>query len=152
MKHQLKTYGGDTILLTDNQYQAIVEQYDRGATEFVVGLQRIPRSSISFLGFADGAAETMRVEEQNYKMTLSPEEAKRLKEKQYEEACRVGARKEAIMLEGAKERVWKSVGSLEPVMVELPERETMAIGMTAEESESGKAEYWIDENGQKMYS
>lgn len=152
MKHQLKTYGGDTILLTDNQYQAIVEQYDRGATEFVVGSQRIPRSSISFLGFADGAAETMRVEEQNYKMTLSPDEAKRLKEKQYQDACMLNGQQVKRIMESTKTRVWKTISGEEAVKVELPERETRAIGMTNEESERGAAEYWIDENGQKMYS
>lgn len=152
MKHQLKTYGGDTILLTDNQFQAIVEQYDNGATEFVVGSQRIPRSSISFLGFADGAAEAMRVEDQNYIRTLSSEQAKQLKDKQYRDACMSNGRQVKQIMETTKTRVWKTISGGEATRVELPETERRSIGMTAEESERGAAEYYLDENGEKMYS
>lgn len=146
----MKTYGGDTILLSDNQYQAIVEQYDNGATEFLVGSQRIPRSSISFLGFTDGAAETMRVEEQNYTRTLSADETKALKEARYKEACRVGEGARIKMLESAKERVWKGIGMAD-ISVKIEEEE-IALPMSAEESENGDAEYYLDENGEKMYS
>jgi len=148
----MSLYNGESILLEDDQYARVLAGWDAGGEEFSINDRRIPKKAISYLGFTKEAAEEMRIDDQNYKMTLSAEELKLLKEKQYEEACRVGARKEAAMLEGAKERVWKSIGNLGSVSVELPERETKAIGMTAEESENGKAEYWVDENGQKMYS
>lgn len=151
MKYQLSTYGGRNIILEEKQYRQIVELYDSGATEFVIGEQRIPRSSISFLGFTADAAEEMRIDESNYIRKLSPEETKRLKEKRYEDACRMGAGREVKSLESAKERVWKSISAPE-IRVTLPETEQKALGMTSEESEQGKAEYWIDENGQRMYS
>lgn len=151
MIHQLKTYGGDTVLLTEKQYQAIIEQYDNGATEFLVGSQRIPRSSISFLGFTDGAAESMRVEEQNYIRTLSSEESKALQEARYKEACRLGARREISMIDSAKEKVWKSIGNPDVIAV-IGKEDGRSLPMSAEESENGDAEYYLDGSGNKMFS
>lgn len=151
MIHQLKTYGGDTVLLSEKQYQSIIEQYDNGATEFVVGSHRIPRGSISFLGFTDGAAESMRVEEQNYIRTLSSVESKALQEARYKEACRLGARREISMIDSAKERVWKSIGNPDVIAV-IGKEDGISLPMSSEESENGDAEYYLDGSGNKMFS
>lgn len=139
------------MLLSEKQYQAIIEQYDNGATEFVVGSQRIPRSSISFLGFTDGAAESMRVEEQNYIRTLSSVESKALQEARYKEACRVVLRKDTAMLGAAKERLWKSLGSPD-LVVSIEKEDGISLPMSSEESENGDAEYYLDGSGNKMFS
>lgn len=150
MKYQLKTFNGDTLLLSDNQYEAIVNLYDQGATEFKIGGQRIPRSSISFIGFTDGATEVMRAEDQNFMRSLPIEEAKKIMEKRFEEARQLANKKELRQLESAKERVWKGLGG-STLAVEIKSDEQPALAMSNEESMDGNAEYWVDKDGIKHY-
>ena len=151
MKYQLKTFGGDTLLLSDNQYKAIVNLYDQGATEFKIGDQRIPRSSISFLGFTDGATEAIRAEDQNYMRSLPNEEAKQLREKRFEEARLLASKKETKQLEAAKERVWKGLGG-QTLAVEIKSETTAALPISNEEEENGEPMYYLNEFGEKQYS
>lgn len=155
MKYQLKTYGGDTILLTDNQYQAIVSSYDNGATEFPIGSQRIPRSSIAYIGYADGATEQIRQERTAHYQTLSYEEQKALKAQELKLASIAASKKKQAMIEAGREdrvRTWKSITGKQ-IAVDMPEREVLpARGMSNEEEASGDKMYYLNEYGEKMYS
>ena len=152
MKYQMSLYGGEKILLENDQYSKILMGWDSGAEEFAVGDRRIPRKAVSYLGFTDGATEEMRTEDTQYIMSLPAREAKQLKEQRYRDACQIGAAKAKIMLEGAKGRVWKSISGAEAMKIEIPEIERLSQGMTVEESERGSAEYYLSESGEKMYS
>ncbi len=148
----MSLYNGESILLEDDQYARVLAGWDAGGEEFSINDRRVPRKAISYLGFTKEASEEMRIEEQNYLMTLPDEEAKQLKEKRYRDACQINEKQVRQIMETTKTRVWKSISGAEAMKVALPERETQSLEMSAEESERGAAEYWVDENGQKMYS
>lgn len=155
MKYQLSTFGGENILLGDDKYIRILKAWDDGMDEFCIGEQRIPRKAVSFLGFTKEAAEQIRIDESEYERSLPLEEQKRLQETKYKNAIIAASKKNNDVLESGRnsyERRWKSVGK-EDVPVIVEERtDDVFPKMTAEEDEGGSAMYWVDKNGQKMYS
>ena len=154
MKYQITLFSGEAILLTDEQYAVIRDAWDKGVQEFYVGGQRISRKGIASIGYTSGAILQKKVEETAHFHSLSYEEQKALKDKQFQMAKMAAGKKKVQMIQaGAEEheRVWKSIGGKE-IKVLMDERKEVATGMTAEESERGDAEYWVNENGEKMYS
>lgn len=150
MKYQIQTYGGETILLTDEQYRSVVQAYDAKIEELRIGEQRIPRKAISFIGFTPGASEEMRVEEHEYLKTLSSAESKQLQEARFNRAVEAKKDRSTIMIETVKERVWKGIGGQRiPVLIE--HQEDLSRRMTDEEEQRGDAMYWTDSDGIKHY-
>ena len=154
MKYQISLFGGENILLEDSQYFNILNGWDAGGEEFTVGDQRIPRKAVSYLGFTKEAAEQFRIDESEYERSLPPEEQKKLREMKYEHALRASYKKNNAVIESGRnsyERRWKSIGKPD-VTVTIEKEEELALPMSAEESEAGDAEYWVDELGTKHYS
>lgn len=150
MKYKIALFGGDAVLLDDTQYQNILRLWDSGMEEFVINGRRISRKAIAMIGFTENAADEMRVEEQNYERTLGPEETEKLREAKYQQARLASSKKNTLMLEGVKERVWKGLDR-QAITVALPNKERRSLPMSATEDERGDAMYWVDEDGIKHY-
>ncbi len=153
MKYQVSLYGGENILLDDSQYSRVLGAWDAGADEFSIGDRRIPRKAISYLGFTKESAEQFRIDESEYERSLPPEEQKKLREKKYEYAMRAVSRKNTETIESGRnsyERRWKSIGAPD-VVVAIDKGEDVALPMSAEESENGDVEYWVDDDGIKHF-
>lgn len=154
MKYQLSTFGGENILLEDNQYFKILQGWDAGGEEFAVGDRRVPRKAVSYLGFTKEAAEQFRIEESEYERSLPPAEAKKLREQKREFAMRSAQQRNYQVIESGRqsyERRWKSLGAPD-IVVEVEKEVLPASSMSAEESERGAAEYYLNEAGERMYS
>lgn len=154
MKYQISLYGGENILLEDDQYFHILKGWDNGADEFAVGDRRIPRKAVSYLGFTKESAEQFRIDESEYERNLPLEEQKKLREMKYAYALKAVSKKNSAIIESGRnsfERRWKSIGSPD-IVVSIEKEPVRALPMSEEESESGAPEYWINEFGQKMYS
>lgn len=152
MKYKISLFSGESILLEDEKYHRVLAAWDAGAEEFNINGTRVNRKSIATIGYTSEAAEEMRIEDQNYVRTLPDEQAKQLKEKRYHDACYLNTNQVKKIMETTKIRVWKTVTGAEAMKVEIPETKQTQIAMSNEESERGAAEYWIDANGEKMYS
>ena len=150
MKYQISLFSGETILLDDEKYHRVLAAWDAGADEFNIEGRRINRKGIASIGYTAGATEKMRIEEQDFIRTLSPEDAKKLSEIRYKEACNVNRSRTSKLLESAKERVWKGLGG-STLAVEIKSDEQPALSMSNEESMDGNAEYWVDKDGVKHY-
>lgn len=150
MKYQISLFSGETILLDDEKYKRVVAAWDAGADEFNIEGRRISRKGIASIGYTAGATEKMRIEEQDFIRTLSPEDAKKLSEMRYKEACKLNRSQTTQLMETTKERVWKGLGG-STLSVEIKSEEKPALAMSNDESMDGNAEYWVDKDGIKHY-
>lgn len=154
MKYQCTTYGSENILLEDEQYFKLLSAWDAGADEFRIGDRRVPRKAIAYLGFTKESAEQFRIEESEYERSLPPSEAKKLREMKYQYALKAVSKKNNAIIESGRtsyERRWKSLGSPD-IAVNIEKEPVRSLPMSAEESEAGMSEFYLDEFGQKMYS
>lgn len=151
-KYQIKTFGGDSILLTDNQYKFVLEAYDRGDEELVINSQRVPRKAISFLGFTQSASEEQRMEEQEYFRSLSGEEQKQLKEDKFQYALSQARKNKVQKIEAGEKstKTWLGIGG-QVVKVEIEPREIDIKQMSEAEEIRGDKMYWVDEDGIKHF-
>jgi len=154
MKYQISLYGGDNILLEDEQYFKILKGWDAGGEEFAIGDRRVPRKAIAYLGFTKEAAEQFRIEESEYERRLPPTESKKLRAMKYQYALKAVSKKNNAIIESGRtsyERRWKSLGSPD-ISVNIEKEPVRSLPMSVEESEAGMSEFYLDEFGQKMFS
>jgi hypothetical protein len=111
MKYTVRTYGGESILLSDDQYFRVVQAWDSGAEEFNINDQRIPRKAISYIGYTEGALDEIKNEENAYMMSLTDEERRAIREAQYQKAREQVASGKSKIIDAGKERVWKRLGN-----------------------------------------
>lgn len=114
---------GQHLTITEEEFYEVKKNILAGAKHIHVQNTLISTDGISRVSSHEGTAEMIRREEGNFMIGL-PHDSKLLAVRE-------------------KMRLPKN----EPM-----ERIEEHRGMTAEEDERGSAMYWIDENGQKMYS
>lgn len=112
MKYIIKTFGGESIILTDEQYTGIVAGWDAGADEFEIGRQRVPRKAVSFIGLTEGAGDQEIMERNAYYMSLSAEDQKKLKEARYKSACMMTEINQNRAIESGKTHELKHLGKI----------------------------------------
>lgn len=150
----MSTFGGENILLNDDQYFKILQGWDAGGDEFAVGDRRIPRKAVSYLGFSKEAAEQIRIDESEYERSLPPAEAKKLREMKYQYALKAVSQKNSATIASGRdsyERRWKSIGGKE-LVVKLEKESTADLPMSDDEEMRGDQMYWVDDLGEKHYS
>lgn len=152
MKYILKTYGNESVLLSDEQYFRVVQAWDSGAEEFAINDQRIPRKAISYIGFTTSAPEEQRIAEQVYYQSLSEADQKVLKEQKFRHALEQKKKIATQTLEAGNKdtRKWLGVGGQE-IKVETLKEQPEALRLTSEQEENGDQAYYL-EGGIKHYS
>ncbi|NCD18103.1 MAG: hypothetical protein EOL91_12505 [Actinobacteria bacterium] len=149
MKYIVRTYGNQAILLSELEYQNLVRSYDAGADEFRIGGQIIMRKAISYIGYSDAYVNIQKIEEDNVMMKLPEEEAKMIREKQYELACKNVEIQRKKDIARIKDRLLSRPNMrVERIAIEEP---IQVNRMISEEEERGDAMYWIDDDGIKHY-
>jgi hypothetical protein len=123
------TKNGDVVTITEQEAAGLMNALQAGEKWIVVQGEMYSADTIARVG--------------NHTMTT---EIKRMAEADSERKLELSGGRSII---DAKRELKKKM-AIERIAGK--EVEQIESGMTAEESESGKAEYWIDENGQKMYS
>jgi len=145
--YAIALYDGRKVTLSDKQYKAAIDLWDRGAEEFAFGDQRISRKTIAYIGEHETTGEIKRMQENINFLTLPQKDQKRVKEAKFKKAQENYKKNKKQNQIDAQEMLKIATGQIEPE--QLPEARE---GISEKKETDGDALYWLDNLGNKHYS